>query len=527
FDTSTPSTDSTMENPTFIYTTAGTYNVQLRVSDGNGGTGVANLTIHAGNNLASFTFTSPSDGGFMSWGDDISVALSVSDVEDGDTNGNPGTEGSGIACEAVVVTPSLGHLTHFHDTPSIDACPQDLTLGAEGHQTNGEADIFYVLNANYTDNGGLQSFGQIRIYPKVAEAEHYDDSSQGINIIQNTDDLGGAEDAIRADHNSYIVYQGRNLENITSLIYRLSSSVSGGSIELRLDSPTGTLLGTSAVPVTGSANDWANVELGIVDPGGKHDLYIVFKNASAGTGIVDLNYIEFVGAGVSVDKSAPVVEEVKSINTTQVRVFFNEKVTAATAEDLSNYMLDNGITINSAVLQEDGRTVLLTTTQLTPDVQYNLNISNIENTVGLTIQPDSYPFSIFTPIRINAGAGELTTSYGIFSADQYVTGGQTYTASSLAIANTSDDLLYQSERYGNMNYEIPIMISGKYDIRLHFAEIYIGVDGNTGTRIFNVSIEGEEVLSDFNILSETNSATALIKEYDDVLITDGLASIAF
>ena len=55
-------TDSTEENPTYTFTVAGNFNVQLRVDDGNNGIGVNNLTIYAGNNLTEFTFKGGTGG---------------------------------------------------------------------------------------------------------------------------------------------------------------------------------------------------------------------------------------------------------------------------------------------------------------------------------------------------------------------------------------------------------------------------------------------------------------------------------
>ncbi|MEO1012606.1 MAG: PKD domain-containing protein [Bacteroidota bacterium] len=530
FDTSTPSTDSTDENPSHTYITEGVFNAQLRVDDGNGGIGVANITITAGNTAAEFTFNSPTDGGFYNWDDDITLDLFVSDAEDGDTSGGSGTEGSGIDCSDIDVVPSLGHLTHFHDTPTIDGCsPQVLTIMSDdGHQTNGEADLFFVLNALYTDTGGFDSQDQIRIYPKRAEAEHFDDQI-GTEVISNTDLFGGGEEAIRVDNDSFVVFEGRNLQNINAVSCRVTTELSGGTIEFRVGGPAGTLLSEASVPETGDLSTWANVEMTFTDPGGKNDLYFIFRHPRISEDIMDVNYIEFLGAGISVDNSPPVVDEVRSLNTTQVRVLFSEYVTDATAGIPTNYQLDNGITIGSADLLDDRRTVILTTSMLSPSTVYELTVSNVQNEAGLTMITDSFPFSIFNPVRINAGGGELNTSYGFFEADQFATGGEVFT-NSIAIENTSDDILYQSERYDDFVYEIPILVSGEYDIRLHFAEIFLGVGGNTGgagDRLFNVSIEGQEVLSNFDMLAETSPATALIKEFDDVLISDGAATIEF
>ncbi|NEU06755.1 hypothetical protein GZH53_00385, partial [Flavihumibacter sp. R14] len=73
-------------------------------------------------------------------------------------------------------------------------------------------------------------------------------------------------------------------------------------------------------------------------------------------------------------------------------------------------------------------------------------------------------------IRINAGGPNLQFGNELWRADQYFTGGKTFSSTS-AISNTTNDALYQTERYGNMTYNIPVPQSGKYTVELHFAEI--------------------------------------------------------
>ncbi|MEB8347251.1 PQQ-dependent sugar dehydrogenase, partial [Flavobacteriaceae bacterium KMM 6898] len=521
FDTTVPSTDSTLENPSFTYTTAGTFNAQLRVDDGNGGIGVQNITIYAGNTAAAFTFNSPVDGGFIGWGDEIDFDLEVDDAEDGSISGG------GVDCADVNAVPSLGHLGHFHDGATLDGCPKTITLDPGAHDTEGEMDIFYVLGTNYTDQGGLISFDQIRLHPKRREAEFYDIQS-GVSKIANTDPLEGGSEAIRVDHDGYISFFDRNLLNITSVRYRIAAAATGGTIELRTGSATGPLLATTNVPVTGSSNTWVNVESNFTDPGDKNDLYFVFKNSPGQLDIFDLNYVEFIGNGVSVDNSPPEVNEVESTSSTEVRVEFSEYVDQNSAETTGNYTIDNGITISSVVLQPDNRTVLLATSPLSSGIQYNLQISNVENISGQPIVTDSYPFFTISSIRINTGGPQVVFYSENFIADQYFSGGSLYSAT-IPIAGTNDDVMYQTERYGNFSYEIPVPVSGDYDFRLHFAELYFGVGraGGQGSRVFNVSIEGTPVLTNFDILSEVSPATALQKEFENISITDGFASIQF
>ena len=136
--------------------------------------------------------------------------------------------------------------------------------------------------------------------------------------------------------------------------------------------------------------------------------------------------------------------------------------------------------------------------------------------------------------RVNAGGGEFTTGDGrVFAADSNFTGGKTFTNSDISINGTQDDGLYQSERYftssGGYGFEVP---SGEYEVTLHFAEIFHGVPGTNGEtngdgdRLFDVAVEGQTVLDDYDIHADVGAATAVTKCYVTT-VDDGQANIAF
>ena len=97
----------------------------------------------------------------------------------------------------------------------------------------------------------------------------------------------------------------------------------------------------------------------------------------------------------------------------------------------------------------------------------------------------------FTPIRVDAGGGSYTdTSSQTWSPDNSFTGGNIASTAS-SVSNTSDPALYQTERYGNFNYQFTVP-NGNYNVLLKFAEIYWT---GAGQRTFNVSINGTQVLT--------------------------------
>lgn len=115
-------------------------------------------------------------------------------------------------------------------------------------------------------------------------------------------------------------------------------------------------------------------------------------------------------------------------------------------------------------------------------------------------------------IRINTGGPEYVANDGnTFVADQYFSGGSTYTSQN-AVGNTQDETLYQTERTsgGPLSYNIPIE-NGEHTVRLHFAEIY---HTQAGSRVMIINIEDSVVLTDFDIFVDAGGANqAIIQTY--------------
>ena len=71
----------------------------------------------------------------------------------------------------------------------------------------------------------------------------------------------------------------------------VASAGSGGTIELRLDSVGGTLIGTCAVGNTGGAQTWTNVVCAVSGVSGVHDLYLKFTGS--GDDLFNLDWWQF------------------------------------------------------------------------------------------------------------------------------------------------------------------------------------------------------------------------------------------
>jgi len=137
--------------------------------------------------------------------------------------------------------------------------------------------------------------------------------------------------------------------------------------------------------------------------------------------------------------------------------------------------------------------------------------------------------------RINAGSTADLTWNGIqWSKDSFFAGGFAWNPGLLEIAGTSDDVIYSSERsaevdVGSFNYaidELPgggTFPNGTYLVRLHFAEIYFP---GANLRVFDVYIENQQVLNDYDIAAAVGVRTADVKEFV-AYVTDNSLDIEF
>jgi hypothetical protein len=114
------------------------------------------------------------------------------------------------------------------------------------------------------------------------------------------------------------------------------------------------------------------------------------------------------------------------------------------------------------------------------------------------------PTSVSTPVPVGpiSIACGSSSAVGNFQADQYYSGGSTYNNTntvdvSQIFDNPPPAELFNNERYGEMTYTIPgFSAGGTYAVTLYFAETYLT---SSGGRLFNVSINGTTVLSNFDI----------------------------
>lgn len=140
----------------------------------------------------------------------------------------------------------------------------------------------------------------------------------------------------------------------------------------------------------------------------------------------------------------------------------------------------------------DGRSATLTV------AGQNLNIS----------QSGAAPVPVFPGIRVNCGGPGFTDSFGRFWAGDE-SGNQTKTTA--GIGGADFPTLYQSERWAadSLQYSFPVP-NGSYNVRLKFAELYLT---RPGQRTFNIVINGNTVLYNFDVFGEAGRNRAIDKTF--------------
>ncbi|MEV8567770.1 PQQ-dependent sugar dehydrogenase [Streptomyces sp. NPDC051322] len=261
--------DSTSATPSYTYSAGGQYHAKLTVTDPSGRTGVAAVLVTVGNTAPVLKFSSPPNGLTFKDGDQVAWKVDVTDPD-----------GTPVDCSKVQVNYSLGHEEHSHNLSQETGCSGTFNMTTAGHT---DADNFYgIFSATYTDTSptagvpDLTGTTQIILQPKAKQAEFYR-SQSGVQTSADAN-AQGAEAVTSINNGDWIEFDPYDLQGVSAIDFRAASAGSGGTIEVHADSPTGPLLGSAAVGATSGA--YTTVTAPVKDPGGTHELYMVFTGGS-------------------------------------------------------------------------------------------------------------------------------------------------------------------------------------------------------------------------------------------------------
>ncbi|OEJ28397.1 glycosyl hydrolase [Streptomyces agglomeratus] len=278
---------STAANPSHTYTANGQYTAELTVSDGTGKSATASVRVTVGNTAPTVKLELPVDGRIIDPGAAVPYKVTVTDPED-----------ASVDCSKVKITFIVGHDSHGHPQTSATGCSGTVQTIADGeHDPN--ANIFGVWDAEYTDKGAngqpaLTTHAQHISQPSHRQGEHYGDSS-GVQVVSHTPAHGG-KTVGHIDNGDWISFKPYALDDATRFTARVASAGVGGTLEVRAGSPTGTVLGTAAVPLTGGWEAYQEVSTALTNrPAGTTTLYLVFKGGPGA--LFDVDDFRFTTAG--------------------------------------------------------------------------------------------------------------------------------------------------------------------------------------------------------------------------------------
>ncbi|HVX51631.1 MAG TPA: PKD domain-containing protein, partial [Chitinophagaceae bacterium] len=183
------------------------------------------------------------------------------------------------------VTTIVHYILSLSKQREQDSLPATGTASFAGAGKNGN----YLLTASYTDGGNgvapLTGYKTVVLRAPHIEAE---DADRLYNIRRHDIGLGSI-------HNkSYFVLRGIDLAGIKSIAYRYSSQNIAATLEVHAGSAHGPVISTLNYSATGKWDNYRETSAPVKDPGGKNDLYFVFrKDTEPNHDMFSLDWLEF------------------------------------------------------------------------------------------------------------------------------------------------------------------------------------------------------------------------------------------
>ena len=143
-----------------------------------------------------------------------------------------------------------------------------------------------IKQVTYTTDG-VPQVGTLNPYARV-EAETFNAQSG----IETEPCSAGGMDLTQIGNGDWVKLRGVDFGTAGAKTFEASvaSTAAGGSIELHLDSPTGALIGTCAVPSSGGAQSWLKTTCDVSGAAGVKDLVLKFAGGS-----FNVDYWQFTG----------------------------------------------------------------------------------------------------------------------------------------------------------------------------------------------------------------------------------------
>ena len=212
-------------------------------------------------------------------------------------------------------------------------------------------------------------------------------------------------------------------------------------------------------------------------------------------------------------------------------VQFSEELDPETSQSINNYTIP-GVSIDSAILMENKRTVHLHVSDLSLDDDYTMYIIGIKddalppnNQVTQSVAIDM-PNPVSFPLKIN-NAGE---NYGDFVADQiwssnveYGHMSGNYQITEEDINNTNQDDVYKTSLNRVASYKVRVP-RGIYSVIMKLSENHYNM---TGDRSFDVFAEDSMWISNLDVYALANVHNAFDTTLSGIRVDDGILDLYF
>lgn len=181
----------------------------------------------------------------------------------------------------------------------------DYSITSAVSTSNNISDASQACNYDGGSTTPPTSCGNFNAFSRI-EAEDYC-SQSGIKTESCSE---GGLNVGYIDDGDWIKFDDVDFDNgAGSVDVRVASKSTGGTIQFRLGSTSGTLIGTASVPVTGDWQDWETVSATVSGASGTQDLYLVFTE-----GGINVNWFEFAETGSTSDCDLPWTRTDFSVN---------------------------------------------------------------------------------------------------------------------------------------------------------------------------------------------------------------------
>ncbi len=220
----------------------------------------------------------------------------------------------------------------------------------------------------------------------------------------------------------------------------------------------------------------------------------------------------------------------------ELHLYFADQSHAEVAAHRTNLRINGAATQYDIIAdqQGEGRAVVKVLLDQQPQSDGAIHIDGADDSAFLSaVEIFRGAPGAMQPIRISAAPRTYTDSSGVsWMSDRYFLGGSQIQRA-VQTAGAATPRLFQWERFGRFRYAIPVAAGKPYTVRLYFSEGYFGPDklvrGGPGSRVFSVFCNGETLLRNFDILTQTQPGhEAIVQTFPHIQpLNDGRIELEF